>query len=436
MRYQWNDLPRLVRTPIGRLQLCSSLWYLAWPFLARGAALYRRTLVRNTRVVVVIGSFGKSTTTHAVTAALNRTVHPRFAYNAFFSVARAALRIRPHDRHSVIEVGIGAPGQMVTYARMLRPDIVVVTSIGSEHNRSLPTLEVTREEKSRMVQALPATGLAVLNGDDPHVLWMKSRTCARIVTFGLDRTNDVYASDIVLDWPTGTRFLLHAGGETRVVRIRLMGKRMVYPMLAAVAVALAEGFTLDRIIPALEAVPPTPGRMEPIRMATGAFLLSEHYKSSWETIEAALDVLAEIPASRRIVVLGDIEEPPGSKGPMYRALGERVGRIVSRAIFTGDSGNWRHFSRGAKRGGLQQDNVIYVGKDLAQAANLIRKDLTMGDVVLVKGRAAQRLDRVSLRLAGRTVRCDIAFCNVGVRCAACPMLERGWKGVEGIPCHS
>lgn len=432
MRYKWKDIPALLRTPVGRLQLRSGLWYQAWPILSRLAAFYRRTLVRNTHVVVVVGSFGKSTTTHAVTTAVSRSVHPRFTYNAFFSVAKAILRIRPHDRHAVIEVGIGAPGQMATYARMLRPDVVVVTSIGSEHNRSLPTLEITRAEKSHIVRSLPSSGLAVLNGDDPHVLWMKSQTNARVITFGFENTNDIYGSDVALDWPIGTRFRLHVNGEVRNMRTRLIGRHMVYPVLAAVAVSLAEGFALDQVIPALEALPSTPGRMELTRIANGAFVLRDHYKSSLETVETALDVLSEIPAQRRIVVLGDIEEPPGSKGPIYRALGERLGKVVSRAIFIGESGNWRHLARGAKRAGLHQDNMIYVGKNLFKAVDLLREDLAAGDVVLVKGRAAQRLDRVSLLLSGRSVRCDIPFCNAKVRCENCLMLERGWNGLRVV----
>lgn len=432
MRYKWKDIPALLRTPVGRLQLRSGLWYQAWPILSRLVAFYRRTLVRNTHVVVVVGSFGKSTTTHAVTTAVSRSVHPRFTYNAFFSVARAILRIRPHDRQAVIEVGIGAPGQMATYARMLRPDVVVVTSIGSEHNRSLPTLEITRAEKSHIVRNLPSFGLAVLNGDDPHVLWMKSQTNARVITFGFENTNDIFASDVALDWPIGTRFRLHVNGEVRNMRTRLIGKQMVYPVLAAVAVSLAEGFALDQVIPALEALPSTPGRMELTRIANGAFVLRDHYKSSLETVETALDVLSEIPAQRRIVVLGDIEEPPGSKGPIYRALGERLGKVASRAIFIGESGNWRHLARGAKRAGLHQDNMIYVGKNLFKAVDLLREDLAAGDVVIIKGRAAQRLDRVSLLLSDRSVRCDIPFCNVRVRCENCPMLERGWNGLRVV----
>lgn len=432
MRYSWKDIPALLRTPIGRSQLTFSIWYQSWPLLSRLASLYRRTLVRNTRVVAVVGSFGKTTTKRALLTALGRDVHQRSGSYIWNFKARAVLRIRPHDRHAVIEVGIDGPGQMATFARIIRPNVTVVTSIGSEHNRSLGSLEMTRAEKSEMVRILSTSGIAVLNGDDPNVLWMKSQTCARVITFGIDKTNDICASDITLDWPNGTRFKLHADGETRNLRIRLIGKHMVYPILAAVSVSLAEGFTLDQVVPVLEALPPTPGRLEPIQLANGAIILRDDFKSALETIEAALEVLSEIPAQRRIVVLGEVEESPGSQGPIYQGVGASIARMASHAIFIGRSGVWRHFARGAKRGGLPAERIINVDENLLKAVELLSEDLGPGDVVLIKGRETQRLGRVALALSGRKVKCNIRSCNLLVRCESCPMLERGWEDLKAV----
>lgn len=428
MDYSVRDIIALLQKPTGRFVLFGVFWRRTWPVLLRFAILYRRTLIRNTRIVTVVGSFGKSTATLAVRAALGLDLNLIANLNARTGVARAVLRIRPWNRHGVIEVGIALPGRMATYARITQPNITVVTSIGSEHNRSLPTLEVTRAEKSEMVKALPDSGIAVLNGDDPNVLWMKSQTRARVVTFGVNEANDVRASDINIDWPHGTRFKLHAGGDTRDLHIRLIGKQMIYPILAAIAVALAEGFSLDQVVPALEALPPTPGRLEPVQLSNGSFILRDDYKSPLETIEAALDILSEINTGRRIVVLGDIQDPPGSKSLLYRQIGERIGRIASYAIFIGGHGCGSYTS-GAKRGGLPPESAVRVGEDLLKAAELLREELKPGDVVLVKGRGVQRLDRVALSLMGRTVRCNIRYCNLTVRCDNCLMLERGWKDI-------
>jgi UDP-N-acetylmuramoyl-tripeptide--D-alanyl-D-alanine ligase len=282
-----------------------------------------------------------------------------------------------------------------------------------------------------MVRILPPSGIAVLNGDDPNVLWMKSRTRARVITFGVHETNDIRASDVTLDWPNGTRFTLHAGSETREVRIRLIGKYMVYPILAAVAVSLAEGSPLDQVIPALEGMPPTSGRLEPIRLENGVLVLRDENKSPLETIEVALDVLSATPAQRRVVVLGDVEQPPGSKGAIYRRIGERIAKIASCAILVGGH-SYSGYTSGLKRGGMPQEKILYAGQNASNAAKLLSEELKPGDVVLIKGRGTQRLGRVVLSLMGRTVRCDIDFCKAEVRCERCPMLERGWDGVRVV----
>ena len=335
VKYSPRQLLELLRTPAGRSQLVYGIRYRAWPLYAAAARLHRRRLAGTTRFVAVVGSFGKTTTARAVRAALGLDPQAHATTNSWSLLARAILAVRPAERHAVIEVGINGPGQMARYAALVRPDVVVVTSVGSEHNRSLGTLEGTRHEKAEMVRALPASGLAVLNGDDPHVAWMRTQTAARVVTFGLNPGNDVAGSDVRLDWPHGTRLTVQVGGERRELQARLIGDRMAGALLAAIAVGVAAGRALDDVLRDVAEVAPTPGRLEPVPLANGAWLLRDDYKSGLETIEAALDVLEQIPARRRFVVLGDVAEPVGPQGPIYRALGARLARFATGVLVVG-----------------------------------------------------------------------------------------------------
>jgi UDP-N-acetylmuramoyl-tripeptide--D-alanyl-D-alanine ligase len=430
MRYKWRDIPTLLRSPIGRWQFANGVYYRAFPLLSRLAILHRQTFLSNTSMVAVVGSFGKTTTARALASVLIGKIRSNIEHNAWSHVAGSVLGIRPFHHHGVIEVGIERPCEMAQYARMIHPNMTIVTSIGSEHNRSLKTLEVTRAEKSEMIRILPASGVAVLNGDDPNVRWMESQTKARVVTFGLDQKDDIWASDVTLDWPRGTWFRLHAAGETRDLHVRLVGRIMVYPILAAVAAALSEGLSLDQILPRLETLPPTPGRLEPIQLSNGVMILRDDYKSSLETIEVALDLFSQIGTQRRIVVLGDVSEPPGSQGPIYRHIGERIAKIASRAFFVG--GGFQPYASGAVREGLSRDLLMNAGRSVLKAVEAIQSVLCPGDAVLIKGRNTQRLDRITLALSGRKVRCDIRYCDVIPRCQHCPMLERGWKGLRVV----
>ena len=424
----------LLRTPVGRARIARDYFQGAWPVLRSAAWAYRQVVVKKTRVVAVVGSQGKTTTARTVAAALGLAGYPslRNDGNCFSHIATALLRMRPRDDFAVVEVGISGKGQMRMYAGLVHPDIAIVTLIASEHNSSFGDLSVTRAEKARMVRVLPHTGLAVLNGDDTNVLWMRGQTRARVITYGLSPSCDIYASDISFDWPQGMTFHLHAAGAVRATRTRLIGRVYVNAVLAAVAVGLAADIPLDTILARLANLEPTPSRLEPVRLASGAVVLRDEFKSSLETIEVALDVLGEIPARRKIVVMGDISEPPGRPAPLRRRIGGRIAGLASQAIFLGSSKTCQAYAAGAAAAGMPRERIIKAGNSLAEALAAIPADLGEGDVILIKGRNEQRLGRLLLCLIGRDVRCDIASCFAlkSIRCDQCPMLERGWKGLR------
>jgi len=121
----------------------------------------------------------------------------------------------------------------------------------------------------------------------------------------------------------------------------------------------------------------------------------------------------------------DVSEPLGKQWQIYRKIGQRIGGMASQAIFI--TGKFRPYAAGAKQGGLPSSSLINTERSVLEAVEVLRQDLDPEDVVLIKGRDTQRLDRITLSLLGQTVRCNLSFCNTKVaRCDHCPMLERGW----------
>ena len=173
------------------------------------------------------------------------------------------------------------------------------------------------------------------------------------------------------------------------------------------------------------ALRPTPGRLEPVPLPGGAILLRDDYKGSRETFDAALDLLAEVPAARKIVLFGDLSEVQGREWRLYVRLGMRVAGIASQLLTVGRG--FRRYWVGARKAGMPRSAVTDAGRTVHEAAASLRSILRPGDVLLVKSRRGQKLDRVRLILQGRQVRCDIKHCEVRtMECADCPMLERGW----------
>ena len=429
MRYGWRDLPAVLGNPVGRHQLMLGQLHRLWPLTSRLAGAYRRTLIAGTRVVAVVGSAGKSTTTRAVTVALGNPLHPHIEVNEKALLPSQVLRIRPGRRHAVIETAIDARGQMAAFVRMIRPDVCVVTTIGSAHSDTLGSLDVTLAEKALAVQVLPRTGVAVLNRDDSRVASMAALTRASVITYGLGPGSDVRAADIVTDWTNGTRFRVHCDGRTWDASSSALGPGAVYSTLAAVAVAHAEGIAVEDALGRLAALPPPAGRMEVVHLESGAILLDDTSHSTLESIHGALDFLERIPAVRKVVVLGDPHYVAGKVREIYRQIGARVGEVSARAILVNGSGDIAQCYRsGAAHAGLARDRITVAIRDVPRAIEILRSELADGDVVLIQGRGYQRLDRIALALAGRTVRCDLPVCRVpALECTTCSMLERGWQ---------
>ncbi|MGI8998090.1 MAG: Mur ligase family protein, partial [Candidatus Limnocylindria bacterium] len=347
----------MIRSRPGRLELRRRYSTRLWPVMARIARVYRMSLARRPRIVAVVGSVGKTTTMRTVSAALGLQVSRPALLNAnsHAAVGRALLSVRPWQTHAVLEVAINGPGQMRIQAATVRPDVVVVTAIAHDHWQSFQTLEATRDEKANIVRTLSPTGVAVLNADDPNVRWMATQTKARVVLIGEAPDAEIRASEIELDWPHGMRFVVHIGTETRSVRIRLVGRHMVYPALAAIAVAHIEGRSLDEAIAAVGSVDPTPGRMQTMATPSGAFILRDEFKGTEDAFAAALETLATIPARRHMIVFGEISEETGREA--YRDAGRKAASVVDRTVFVGSNTHFKLYRSGAVAGGLSRDQI-------------------------------------------------------------------------------
>jgi UDP-N-acetylmuramyl pentapeptide synthase len=430
MGYLQNFSPRSTRLR----QAVSKLLTALTPLIRLGSIAYRRSLLRKTRFAVAVGSYGKTTTARALSLALTETIHPHLQNNARAWPYLAILRTLPGSHYAVAEVGISKPGDMKPYAQAISPQIVVVTSIGSEHHSSLGTLENTRSEKARMVEALGKNGVAVLNGDDPHVLWMKTRTEARVVTFGRGADCDVRVLESQTSWPKGTQLRVLCGDEEVEVHTRLLGDLPQNAVVAALAVAWVEGLSLTETAGRLAGLAPMRSRLELVELAGGAHLIRDEVKSSYETMETALDILEQIPAQRRICVFGQISEPPGSQGPLYRELGQRIADIAAVAMFVADKSTAQRYKSGATRAGMSSEAIIHVDQDVQEATRLLEEMIEPGDVVLIKGRDNQHLHRISLALMGREVGCAVKVCRLKlVDCDFCSRLESGWGERQVVP---
>ena len=430
MRYRLKDLPALLRNPVGRHALALGQLHAAFPVTAMIARAYRRTAIARTRVVTVVGSEGKSTTARAVAAALGNRLDDRLELNELALQPFQILRIPPGRRHAVIEAAVDAPGQMARLARMLRPDVCIATTIGTEHIQAFGSTDAILAEKSLMLRALPPVGVAVLNGDDPSIASMAALTRARVITYGHGERNEVRAVEVVPEWPRSTRIVAKIADRVWHVVCPGIDHGVAYAAMAALAVAHGEGVPLEQACSRLEALPPPSGRMEVVTLGNGAVLLCDTQHAGLAGTYRALEVLERFPGRRKLAVLGSLHEIREDAREAYRQVGARLAAVASRAFFVCESSEYGKCYRvGACGAGLASDRITLATRDVAGVIALLRAELRDGDVVLIRGRTYQRLERIALALAGKPVRCDLPVCRVAaLECRACRMLSRGWQG--------
>jgi len=336
------------------------------------------------------------------------------------------LSIPPWVNASVLEVGISKKGKMAKHAKLIRPDIVAVTCIGSEHGTSLGELKDTCEEKAHMVRVLPKDGLAILNGDDPYVKKMLLYTKARSVTHGYADTNDLQASFIKSNLVDGTLFSITEGDESFEVSTQLLGKANIRSIMAALIVAKELGIDRKLAIKRLGTLSPAPERLELMHTPMGVYILVDSLKSAFETVKLSLETLEDLPADRKVVILGEVEEPSGSLGELYRKIGADVARIASHLIFVGSKRVKRPLFGEAKRAGMNNDNLFFVGSSVSEAIEQVLHLVKPGALVLIKGRSSQKLGRIALALNRDSVLCTREFCSQNHRCFLCDKLKKNY----------
>jgi UDP-N-acetylmuramoyl-tripeptide--D-alanyl-D-alanine ligase len=164
--------------------------------------------------------------------------------------------------------------------------------------------------------------------------------------------------------------------------------------------------------------------METVTLNNDITFLDDSFKAPLESIHVALDTLSQIPAKRRIVVMGDVEEPPGPQGPIYRDLGGRIAASADLLLFIPRGANYQRIRSGAMQAGMPPGNILNAASSLQKAIDILKSELQAGDVVLLKGAYARRHRRVLLGLQGIDMKCSVKSCRIKVFfCEDCPLLN-------------
>ena len=350
--------------------------------LQRMAASWRRRFPA-CRVVGITGSVGKTSAKELIASVLSQrycTLRSEGNYNNEIGLPLTLLRMRREHERAVLEMGMYDLGEISLLAEIAGPSIGVVTNVGPTHLERLGSIDRISQAKAELIEALPADGVAILNGDDHRVRAMSTvaRGC-RVLTYGLGPGVDVRATDVRALGLRGVSFRVHHREHALSAHTALLGEHSVRTALAAVAVGIAEGMAWEQILPGL-ADPAAVIRLRPLRGVHGSTLLDDSYNASPASSLAALALLKEL-GQRRIAVLGDMLELGSFEEEGHRLVGQRAAEVASLLYVVGSRA--KVIAEEALRCGMPAKMVHVMDSDSAVVSALV-DELRPGDVVLVK----------------------------------------------------
>jgi UDP-N-acetylmuramoyl-tripeptide--D-alanyl-D-alanine ligase len=388
------------------------------------AYIWRRLLFRTT-FIAITGSVGKTQAKECLATILStqfRTAKTHLNQNDTTGVPLSILRVRPWHRFAVIEIASSRPGSIRRRTPFVCPHIAVVLSVARTHTNNYRSLEEITAEKASLLDALPKDGLAILNADDMRVREMVPRSGCRVKTFGREAGSELLADEVSSKWPDKLTLRVRIESEVEWVKTRLVGEHWLYSVLAALSVALSCGIRLENAVAALGQVEPFPGRMQPVTLPSGAIMLRDEQNGSVDTLKAALQVLEESEAKRRVLVMSDVTDWY-KESNRTRVRVKELGRIAARAadlvVFVGEHAHYG--VKAAISSGIKPEfarNFV----DLYRAADYLKSELRGGDLVLLRGRATDHLSRIFFAQFG-TIGCWKTKCKKRILCDHCEKLE-------------
>ena len=365
-------------------------------------------------LVAITGSAGKTTTKELLAAMLARrfrTERSRGNFNNLYGFPLSLLNIEDDCQWMVAEMGMSTPGELRQISLLGQPDAAVFTNVRPAHLENFSSLRDIADAKAELLAGLKDGGLVVANAGDPEVMHIVARhraehgaSGARYVLYGMARPEADWSTLEVTATPPraltdrpGSRFQLTAGDESVDIVLPIHGLYNVENCLAAAACAYALGVPLAEIAAAVSGSKPGAMRGEMHRVG-GLTIIDDSYNSNPDAVGKALESACQVPAGRRVAILGDMLELGPDSPAFHRAVGERAAELgFSPVVGVGELA--RELTAAAQQSGAESHWLADAEQAVAWTTSALEKgQFQTGDLVLVKGSRGIGLEVVTRAL--------------------------------------
>ena len=341
-------------------------------------------------VIGVTGSVGKTSVKEmlgSIFAQRGKGVVTQGNLNNEIGVPLTLMRLASDDLYAVIEMGMNNAGEIARITQMAKPTIALINNAAAAHLEGLGTIEAVADAKAEIFQGLSAGGTAVINNDDRFAAqWREAVTSFNVTTFALDSNADITADYVAQTY--GLHLAVNAKGQLFDVELAVLGEHNARNALAAIAVAVSAGVSIEHIQQGLADYRPISGRLN-VSHAGGVTLIDDTYNANPLSMLAAIKVLAQKPDST--LIIGDMAELGAAAHEEHRLLGQRAAELgVDKVLVCGEFAEVVADSF-KKHSQTEQDATAF--KSQAELIDYALANISSG-VALVKGSRSAAMELV------------------------------------------
>lgn len=292
-----------------------------------------QTEMQSLQMVSLTGSCGKTTVKEMIGSILSeqgKTLVTAGNFNNDIGVPLTLFRLQQGDQYAVTELGANHHGEIAYTVALTQPDVALITNAAKAHLEGFGSLEGVAEAKGEIYAGLTEQGCALINRDDAFFEYWKelvdTNVHCKTISFGVHEAADVRAQQIEMNSQGCFAFRLQLDAQQVAIRLQVMGYHNVLNALAAAASAHALGISSDKIKTGLEKVKPVKGRLAPHQTQAGVTLVDDTYNANEKSVQAAIDLLSELPGPR-CLVLGDV----GELGSEAEQIHKNIGRYAKQS---------------------------------------------------------------------------------------------------------
>lgn len=367
-------------------------------------------LIPKIQIIAIAGSVGKTLTQNSISSVLSQkypTIVGEENLDPTFRIPQTILNAKPWHKYLILEYGVEHPHDMDHYLKIAKPKIGVMTVLSPEHTKYFGNMEGVIKEESKLVHALPKSGYAILNADDPLGDVLASKTSATIVWYGQKAKKGIKISHFKQNMH-GSNFRIHYGGQLASVHWKIVGKHQLLSVYAASTVGIICGLTIKQIAKGLSQVKVPIHRLS-AKTTDHINILDDTYNSSPSAAIESIATLVELgKGKKKIAVLGEMKDLGELSEASHQEIGEKLAK--SRINYLITLGNVAGIiSKSAKKAGFR-GKIINV-KSTKKAIQKIKQIASKKTLVLIKGSRHAHMERIVYGLLHKSTEINCYHCG-------------------------